>query len=208
LAAKATDLIIDLRDNPGGDNSFSDPMVAWFANRPFRFTHQFMLKASAASKAHYAQLRAAGEKDEGVLGLLMRAETAHKNGDCYSFVIPLVEPHPCPRFTGKVFVLQNRRSFSNATSVAALIQDYGFGTILGEETADLPSTYASSVPFKLKRTGFNVSYPKSRIIRISGDTRARGVIPDVPIPPQPIGVSEDRVLGETVVHIRQARKVP
>lgn len=207
LAAKTTELIVDLRDNPGGDNGFSDPMVAWFADRPFRFTHQFVLKASAASKDHYAQLRASGAKDEGVLGLLMRAEAAHKNGDHYPFVIPMVEPRSV-RFTGRVFVLQNRRSFSNAASVAALIQDYGFGTILGEETADLPSTYGSSVPFKLKHTGFNVSYPKSRITRISGDIHARGVIPDIPLLPQPIGVSEDRVLGQTVALIQQSRMAP
>ena len=28
VASVATDLLIDLRGNPGGDNSFSDPMIA------------------------------------------------------------------------------------------------------------------------------------------------------------------------------------
>lgn len=36
-----------LRDNPGGDNSFSDRMVAWFASRPFRFSDEFSIRTRA-----------------------------------------------------------------------------------------------------------------------------------------------------------------
>lgn len=51
LAAGATDLVLDLRDNPGGDNSFSDLVVAWFADRPFRFSPAFEIRVSAATIA-------------------------------------------------------------------------------------------------------------------------------------------------------------
>ena len=134
IASVATNLLIDPRGNPGGDNSFSDPMIARFADRPFRFTHRFMLKASAATKAHYGRLRASGVKQAGVIGELMRAQASHANGERYLFPIAMVEPRPQPRFTGRVFVLHDRNSYSNGASVAALIQDYQFGTLLGEET--------------------------------------------------------------------------
>ena len=49
LARGATRLLIDLRDNPGGDNSFSDPMIAWFADRPFRFSNAFEIRVSDAT---------------------------------------------------------------------------------------------------------------------------------------------------------------
>ena len=43
---QATALLIDLRDNPGGTNSFSDYMIAWFADQPFRFASDFSVKVS------------------------------------------------------------------------------------------------------------------------------------------------------------------
>ena len=198
VASVATDLLIDLRGNPGGDNSFSDPMIAWFADRPLRFTHRFMLKASAATKAHYERLRASGVKQEGVIGELMRAQASHANGERYLFPIAMVEPRPQPRFAGRVFVLHDRNSYSNAAFVAALIQDYQFGKLLGEETADLVTTYGSTVPFKLKHTGFNVSFPKSLITRLNGDLRPRGVAPDINIPRPLPGVSRDVVLMKAI----------
>lgn len=42
---------IDLRDNPGGDNSFSDGMLAWIAGRPFRFSPGFEIRVSEATVA-------------------------------------------------------------------------------------------------------------------------------------------------------------
>lgn len=205
LASGASDLIVDLRDNPGGDNSFSDAMVAWFADRPFRFASRFMLKASAPTKAWYARQRAEGPPPDGMLARLMAAEARQPNGARYPFEIPLTPPRPDPRFKGRVRVLVNRHSYSNAASVAALIQDYGFGTVLGEETADVPTTYASTVHFELPRTGYSVSYPKSYIVRPSGDENLRGVVPDAPLPRQPIGDAQDRMLAAAAAHVRATR---
>ncbi len=47
-AAQVERLIIDLRGNPGGDNLFSDVMIAWFADKPFRFFSQFKVRVSPA----------------------------------------------------------------------------------------------------------------------------------------------------------------
>jgi hypothetical protein len=205
LAAGARDLLVDLRNNPGGDNSFSDPMVAWFATRPFRFASRFVLKASAPTKAWYAQQRASGMPIDGSLERLMAAEAAQPDGALYPFELPLVPPREGPRFTGRVHVLVNRHSYSNAASVAALIQDYGFGTVLGEETADVPTSHASAVYFTLPRTGMTVTYPKSYFVRPSGDERVRGVVPQRVLPPPPIGSAEDAVLEAALAAIAAGR---
>jgi hypothetical protein len=44
-------LILDVRDNPGGDNSWSDPVISWFADRPFRFASEFRIRVSDLSTA-------------------------------------------------------------------------------------------------------------------------------------------------------------
>ena len=197
LASGVTDLIIDLRNNPGGDNSFSDLMVAWFADRPFRFASSFQLKASAETKAWYAARNAEAAQD-GMLKALADAEAAQANGSRYVYDLPMNAPRTGARFPGRVHVLVNRSSFSNAASVAAMIQDYGFGQVLGEETADVPTTYASVLTFALPATGIVVTYPKSRIIRPNGDETLVGVVPDRLIARPAIGETNDSVLEEAV----------
>lgn len=74
-------------------------------------------------------------------------------GDVITFDLPLSEPATSPRFEGRVYVLINRRSYSNAAAVAALVQDYGLGTILGEETSDLATTFGAMETFTLSAPG-------------------------------------------------------
>ncbi|MEO1715175.1 MAG: S41 family peptidase, partial [Bacteroidota bacterium] len=47
---QAKNLIIDLRNNRGGNNSFSDYLVAYIADQPFRWNDRFTLKTSAFLK--------------------------------------------------------------------------------------------------------------------------------------------------------------
>ncbi|GAA0649520.1 hypothetical protein GCM10009101_23890 [Brevundimonas lenta] len=204
IQAGSTDMIIDLRNNAGGDNSFSDPMVAWFADRPFRFASSFTLRASPQAKAWYARLEGEGAPDD-ILARLAAAEAAQPDGVRYPFELGMNAPRPEPRFHGRVHVLVNRHSYSNATSVAALIQDYGFGEVVGEETADVPTTYASIISFDLPRTGFTVTFPKSRIVRPNGSEAVAGVVPDRVLPREPIGTGEDVVLAQTIAAIRADR---
>jgi len=99
-------------------------------------------------------------------------------------------------------VLVDRHSFSNATSVAALVQDYSFGTVLGEETADVASNYASVLYFDLPKTGITVTFPKSHFVRPNGRDDVSGVTPNVPLRRAPIGVADDVVLEEATHYIR------
>jgi hypothetical protein len=201
LAGGATDLIIDLRDNPGGDNSFSDPMIAWFANRPFRFASSFMLKASAATKADYARQRASGTPIDADFARQMDAEDAQPNGVRYSYELPLVQPRSGLRYQGRVWILVNRHSYSNAASVAALVQDYGFGKVIGEETADVASNYASVQSFTLPNTKITVTYPKSHFVRPNGRDEVAGVQPDIVIDRPPIEATDDVFLSAALAYI-------
>ena len=79
----------------------------------------------------------------------------------------------------KVYVLVNRQSHSQATVTAAQIQDYGFATIVGEETGEYPSLYASIFQFKLPNTQIPVNVSKGKIVRVNGSTAETGVIPDI-----------------------------
>src|ERR1044072_7876062 len=203
-AAKMERLIIDLRESPGGANLFSDVMVAWFADKPFRFFSQFKVRVSPEStKANADRI----QNDAAAAGPVSRQYAAMyanaKPGDIVDFELPLVEPRQGDRFRGKVFLLVDRQSYSNTVAVAALVQDYKFGTILGEETSDMATTYGAMERFKLPNTGIAVGYPKAHIVRPNGDRHSRGVTPDVPISVPVVETPADEVLQRAVAVARE-----
>lgn len=204
IAAGATSLLIDLRDNPGGDNSFSDLIVQWFADRPFRFCKSFTIKVSAAAIASNAE-RLNGPAADSVSRKLAAAYAAAKRGDKINFDIPIVSPRAGQRFTGRVYILVNRRSYSNSVQVAAMAQDYKFATILGEETADLATTYGAMEGWTLGNSRIRVNFPKALIVRVNGDLRPRGVVPDISIPTPLVQGMDDPVLIKALAAIRATR---
>ncbi len=200
--AGAKKLLIDLRDNPGGDNSFSDVMLGWFANRPFRFTSDFRIKVSSAATQSNAK-RLAHSAVGSMSHQLAAGYAQHKNGEKFSFDLALAQPRQGKRFAGKVFMLINRHSYSNTANVAALAQDYGFAHILGEETSDLVTTYGAMEQFQLTRTGITVGFPKAHIIRVNGDLQARGVVPDIAIATPLVQAQDDPVLQRALKLVSQ-----
>lgn len=190
-------VLIDLRNNPGGDRSFSDRLIAWFADRPFRFYSQFEVRNSAAARASNA-LRLEGDVENPTSEAYARAFAEHADGDVFDFEFPNAEPRDGQGFGGDVFVLVNRHSYSNAVTTAAIVQDYGFGTILGEPTADLATTLGAMEQFTLSHTGLRVGFPKARIVRPSGDRRRAGVQPDRIIETPRVEPASDPVLQEAL----------
>lgn len=204
IDAGASNVLIDLRDNPGGDNSFSDLMVAWFADKPFRFSPGFDIKISESTvESNRKRLESIGGDKDSTSMQLAAAYAGKPMGSRVLFPIALVAPRKDGGFKGRVYLLINRHSYSNTVLVAAIAQDYGFGTILGEETADLASTYGALEKFTLRRTGIEVSFPKARILRPSGDPQARGVVPDITISTPVVPVATDSVLEKAVLSIRK-----
>lgn len=207
LAAGAKKLLIDLRKNPGGDDSFSNGMVAWFADEPFRFAKESRIKVSEAATASNRQrlesLEASTGNADSTSRRLAAAYAGQKNGTVVLYEIPDTAPRQGERFKGEVYLLIDRQSYSNTANVAALVQDYGFGKILGEETSDLATTYGAMEQFQLSRTGITVGFPKALIIRPSGNLDPRGVIPDVAIESPLLPSSDDPMLKKALEIVRK-----
>ena len=166
-------LIVDLRNHPGGDDAFGDYLVSYLANKPFRWNSSFRLKTSALLKAD-------ARKRMDTTEAYWQQVLSHEDGETYSYTFEEYQPQPQDmRFTGKVYVLVNRQSHSQSAVTAAQIQDYGFGTIVGEETGEYPSLYASVFRYPLPNTGVSVQVSKGYIVRVNGSTKEEGVIPDI-----------------------------
>ncbi|WP_420320507.1 S41 family peptidase [Flagellimonas sp.] len=170
---KSKNLIIDLRNNGGGNDSFSDYLVSYFASKPFKWNSSFKLKTSRFLKEHVRKYR-------DTTKVFWEKVLSHKNGEIYDHAFAEYQPQStAKRFTGKVFVLVNRQSHSQSAVTAAQVQDYNFGTIVGEETGDYPSLYASQFQYTLPNTGIPVKVSKGYIVRVNGSTAKQGVVPDI-----------------------------
>lgn len=202
--AGATDLVLDLRDNPGGDISFSDPVIAWFADQPFRFTSDFRVRVSDETAASMqARIDANPDGDHDVSRDLIDLFANSKPGDLVSYDLPYAQPRHGRQFTGNVHVLVNRNSFSNAVTTAALIQDYGFGTIYGEPTRDMATTFGAMEHFTLPNSGFRVGYAKAHIIRPNGEEATHPVTPDVILPAAAVRGAGDVMLDALLTRLTE-----
>lgn len=182
IEADAQTLLIDLRNNPGGTNSFSDLMIAWFADQPFKFASDFVVKVSPHSVAANQERLEISDEPNDISLKLAEFYASNESGERFSFALPEAVPREDGRYNGKVYVLINRYSYSNAVSVAAIAKDYGFATVIGEPTADLATTFGGMERFSLAHTDISVGYPKALIIRPNGDQTPGGVRPDIAIP--------------------------
>jgi hypothetical protein len=172
-ASKVDNLIIDLRNNGGGDDSFSDYLVSFIADKPFHWNGGFSLRTSERLKAHTRANR-------DLTNPFWKSVMEHDNGTVYPYEF---DPHgpqdESKRFTGTVYVLINRQSHSQSAVTAAQIQDYGWATLVGEETGDTPTLYASQFHYTLPETGITVKISKGYIIRVNGSEKVEGVKPDI-----------------------------
>lgn len=170
---QSKNLIIDLRNNQGGDDPFSDYLVAYLADQPFKWHSTFTLKTSAPLKAHTRQ-------HNDTTATYFQNILSHQDGEIYDYTF---EPYPPQaenkRFKGQVYVLVNRQSHSQSALTAAQIQDYQWGTIVGEETGDFPTLYASQFQYLLPHTGIPVKVSKGYMVRVNGSEKQEGVIPDI-----------------------------
>ena len=200
ITAGADALILDLRNNPGGSNAFSDRVLSWIADRPFRFASDFRIRISEQSIASNQARLDAG--DTGTSLILADLYDGVLVGDTVSFELDYVHPREGQRFEGRVYALVNRQSYSNAVSVGAIIQDYGFGDVIGQATTDMATTYGAMEQFALPRTGLVVGYPKAHIIRPNGDERSAPLTPDVRLPAPQLGDTGDNVLDAALAHVQ------
>jgi len=83
-------------------------------------------------------------------------------------------------FDGNVYILTNRKTFSAAMDFTMLIMDNGLGTVVGEESGNLPDSYGDILLFNTpcSQLRFSVSY--KRWFRLDETKSGQPLIPDYP----------------------------
>jgi len=177
-------LIIDVRENGGGEDSMAVELLRHLTEKPFRLLASTRFKRSR-------DVRDAGKKVLRIpfrwmgLPLLIDEGRRYYLGEEGSLSPPLKRPiRTWPRgepfFDGPVCVLTGPHTYSAATEFAEAVKAFGLATIVGEETGGQPNAFGNNFVFPLRRSGLTVEIATARAERASGDlTDFKPVSPDI-----------------------------
>jgi hypothetical protein len=177
---KIKNLIIDLRNNPGGDTSAGDDILRYLLTKP---TYNFLTCDSPVNQLFFAKQIAPAPKDH-----LFNPKQLKKlpNGKYRRIVdgVKLITPHPNLHFSGQVYVLISGFTFSAGAILASLLKAHTNAVFIGQETGGGEAGCSGGLTSKviLPQTQMVVNFPHFRIETNTKAPKAgRGVMPHYPI---------------------------
>jgi hypothetical protein len=169
-------LIIDVRENGGGEDSIATELFRHFTKKPFRLSRD---ARDSGKKIIRIPFRWMG------LPLLVAEGRQYYLGEEGSISPPKEWPirtwtRAEPFFEGPVCVLTGPHTYSAAAEFADAAKAFGLATLVGEETGGQPNSFGNNFTFPLQRSGLVVEMATSRAVRASGDVADfTPVIPDI-----------------------------
>jgi hypothetical protein len=183
-AAGIRTLLIDVRDNGGGDDSmWLEGILPHIANRPYRWASRYTKKVVRPDSAKGERL---GDVQSGTVD---------------SWTPP--QPDNPLRFHGRTYVLVGPATYSSAVLFANTMQDFEFAIIAGEG-ASVRSTQSGGVQaIKLPNTGLTLWSPRFLLTRPSGRNEPKWLTPDIHIEDDPL---RSQTMVEAVLKADAARQ--
>lgn len=143
-AAHVGDLVIDLRNCPGGDDRFNNQLLSYLIDRPFRFYWNRNFTVRSYDDLRYVDY---GLDDFITPEQAAQLPAAQRTRPLAALTLPellrfmlsvdqadgVFRPAAEFRFAGRVYLLVGGNSASSAAEIAALFHHLGIGTIIGEE---------------------------------------------------------------------------
>ncbi len=178
-------LIVDVRNNPGGEVKTLQQIASLFADRPFAPLGSYQWIARPDSIAAF---EGCGMNYTATMPIVdgFRYSAAHR-GWIAEDESAVINPDSTLCYRGKLYVLTNEGSCSAATLFPALMLRNHRGLIVGRETA---TTYHRMNAFKfveirLPHSGLTLRIPLVRCVFDETEhprlPRGRGVLPDFPV---------------------------
>jgi C-terminal processing protease CtpA/Prc len=177
-------LIIDVRENGGGEDSIAAELYRHITEKPFRLLSSARVKRSR-------EVREAGKSIIRIpfrwmgLPLLVADGRSYFLGEVGTLSRPqerpiLKRPRAEPFFDGPVCVLTGPHTYSAGVEFAEAAKAFGLATIVGEETGGQPNSFGNPFTFRLPRSGLVVQLATSTGVRANGNvTDFKPVMPDI-----------------------------
>ena len=172
-------LIIDIRNNPGGNSELADYLISCIYSKPYKANSKILLKRS---EQYYTYMRGYFSWWFKPFLTFIKQINDYKQtpvGKVYEDIKGFKNPTNVKnRFKGKIYLLINSNTFSTALGFATVIKDYEIGHIIGEQTKSEVNEFGDIYPFDLPNSGLWVWTSAKRYIRPSGALTKGGLKPD------------------------------
>lgn len=173
-ASNVSKLVMDIRRNPGGAHELSDALLRYLCDKPVRGA------SSVIARVQESNRDIASEASIG--------DVVTQPFD--EWLTPLDRGH---RFSGDLYLLVGRRTYSQAIVFATTFQDFKLGKVVGVATDGWANQTGQVQMTRLANTGLSVAAPLYIIFRPSGDQARGGVLPDISLQDdseRPLGMVE------------------
>ena len=188
----AQTLLLDLRDNGGGEDVLGKRVFSHLVDAPFPYYEELTVKRPGVSYGAHVQ---------GDAGIPARALTQRTDG-LYALAghpnLGLQKP-ALPTFKGRVIALINGRSFSTTAELITQLHDKHRATFVGEESGGAyhGNSSGGDVTLVLPNSGLKIAIPlvTYRLAVRGSHPNGRGVAPENEVVP---GI-EDYLSGRDVV---------
>lgn len=180
------DLIIDIRENGGGNSIIGDELFQYISPVPFQQFGKTIVKVSTRQIIAY-------EKNN--MQCVKKTGTYTYNDDQ-----KIKLRRNSKRFKGNVYLLTSSYTFSSAADFSWAFKYFHMGTIVGEETGGLAVCFGDVVSQQLPVTGIDLGISFKKFYSYGAtDTDTHGTLPDVNVP-------ADKAMDKAVELIMNARK--
>ena len=175
-------LIIDLRNNGGGEDNYGIMLVSYLTDKPFRYVHHTTIKTINWSFQDHWDAKPLSAEQLGHIRecLIPNPAGGYFVTDKLQDSLGQRQPAQFP-FRGKVFVLIDGATFSTAADFCAVAHHLHLATFIGEETAGAYCGNNSSTEPTVTLPNSNVRFglPLCSSWNAVGDEgNRRGTIPD------------------------------
>lgn len=167
-----TNLIIDIRDNPGGNSRSVDSLLNYLTKKPYTQYASISLRVSDEVKDYYSKKK----PDAYQLIAHLPINTSFLFDDSLLVHTPVHKPS---FFHGNVFVLTNGRTNSAAATFTGVIKSYRIGKIIGQDTGEKIHYYGDYLTFKLPHMNLELVVSPKEFIQHGGENLDEGVSPDI-----------------------------
>lgn len=172
-------LIIDIRNNGGGNSELGDALLDYIVPVPFKQVDKMLIKASAKQKKYIRENYIKWYIYPFVFFNKIGRATFAKDGKITEYVFDSQKPKYS--FEGEVLVLTSRFTFSSATILANAIKCYEAGLVLGEETGGNTVFFGDNIEIELPNTKIKGTVSFKKFYLPCGKEDLSGVKPDLEI---------------------------
>lgn len=179
-------LVIDLRENGGGNVSNSIKLTQYLVNEPFKVGDSVVAKSRKLRYSRYI-------KPSFIYWVAMNfggKKAADGSIHYRRYERHYFKPKESNHYNGKVYLIQGGYTFSAATMFIAQLRGQTNVKVVGEETGGgYYGNSAMHIPkITLPNTGIVVSLPLYRLVMDKDRPKGRGIIPDIEIKPSSFAI--------------------